>query len=65
MDEETCGEMMDGTQDVALNFADVVGGMGQGKLENRELVVATNGKNESRSGNVGSLGDKGVCEEED
>ena len=35
MDEEMCGEMMDGTQDVALNLADVVGGEGQSKLEDR------------------------------
>ena len=27
MDDELSGEMMDGSQDVALNFADVVGGM--------------------------------------
>ena len=65
MDEETCGEMMDGTQDIARNLADVVVGMGQGKLENRKLAIATGGKTESRRGNVGSLGDKGVGEEED
>ena len=65
MDEESCGEMLDGDSDVAQNVAEVVGGMGQGKLENRELVITTVGRVSSRWGNVGSLGDKGVGEEED
>ena len=63
MDDELSGEMVDGTQDVALNLADVVGGMGQGKLENRKLEIMTVGTN-SRNGKTGGLGDKEVGEEE-
>ena len=65
MDEETCGEMIYGNSDVAQNLVEVVGGMKQGKLENAKLAIATVGRIESRRANVGSLGDKGVCEEED
>ena len=63
MDHELSGDMVDGTQDVALNLADVVGGMGQGKLENRKLEIMTVGTN-SRNGKTGGLGDKEVGEEE-
>ena len=35
MDDALCGEMVDETQDVALNLADFVGGGGQSELENR------------------------------
>ena len=64
MDDELSGEMVDGTQDVGLNLADVVGSMGQGKFENRELDITTVGKNDSRGGKIGSLEDKEVGEEE-
>ena len=59
MDDDLIGEMMYGTQDVALNLADVVGSMGQGKLESRELDITTVGLKDSRNGKTGSLGDKG------
>ena len=64
MDDGTCGDMIDGESDVAMNVADVVGGLEHGKLENRKLEITTVGRVSSRRGNVGSTGNKGVGEEE-
>ena len=63
-DGDMNGEMMYENQDVALNLAEIVSGLGQGKLEDSKLEIITVGLKDSRWGKAGCLGDKEVCEEE-
>ena len=63
MDDALRDEMVDETQDIALNLADVVGGGGQSELENRTRGIMTVG-GDSRGGKTGGLGDKEVGKED-
>ena len=63
MDDALRDEMVDETQDIALNLADVVGGGEQSELENRTRGIMTVG-GDSRGGKTSGLGDKGVGEDD-
>ena len=62
MDDEAYGEIIDGKSDIAMNVADVIGGIQQGKLENRKLDITTVGITNSRRGIDGIVGNKEVGE---